>query len=177
MFILQDGGALAYGTQPKSPRSALHTLLGFFGIPASSYRILGGSTGETGGEVGRVPTKGILQFSNAQGLHSPRQQHWSSSELPRPHGSCGLGDLDTNLKSHVNILTSPLLVITQFISTDPTSSATRLGYVHWGPPGEALGKNISNPLKRFFFPCVLQSHNNVSLRAKSCVTCSYVNVE
>lgn len=31
-FILQDGGALAYGTQPNIPRSALHILYVFFGI-------------------------------------------------------------------------------------------------------------------------------------------------
>jgi len=31
VFILQDGSVLAYGTQPNSPRSALHTLYGFFG--------------------------------------------------------------------------------------------------------------------------------------------------
>lgn len=31
-FILQDGGALACGTRPNIPRSALHILYGFFGI-------------------------------------------------------------------------------------------------------------------------------------------------
>lgn len=33
MFILWDDGVLAYGTQPDGPRSALHVLQRFFGIP------------------------------------------------------------------------------------------------------------------------------------------------
>lgn len=39
----------------------------------SSYGIRGCSTGETGGEVGSIPTRGILQVCSAQSRHSPRR--------------------------------------------------------------------------------------------------------
>lgn len=127
-----------------------------------NYSTVGSSTGEAEGEVRSIPTRGILQVCNAQDLHSPRQWQWRSSECSCPDGTCGSDALGAvkQRKCHINVLT--FLVTSPFISTDPPSGATRFGCMCWSPPGEALENNISKPLKRFFSPCVLQSHNNVT---------------
>jgi len=71
-----------------------------------------------------------------------------------------------------------LLLLTPFISSNPTSGATRLGCVHWSPHGERLETNISISLKKFLSSYVLQSHDKPSLvRAKSWLICTCVNME